>query len=196
MLPDEQREILRVVLDDLSPPNHLLLSWLLEHMTHIIDKVSTISVFFSLFLLPHCFYKLQKFVFSSFPKFFFTPKFSSEAVVCMYYTYPLKTMYMCVVYICNTSFSLSLSLCVCLQSAVNRMTLPNMVIVFSPTLQLPAHFLHTLYNHRYSLFGDVQLKRYNYTYCVCVCACQCDSKQYCTHTIISVGKLLYCVCCS
>ena len=69
MLPDEQGEILRVVLDDLSPPNHLLLSWLLEHMTHIIDKVSTISVFLSLFILPHCFYKLQKFVFSSFQNF-------------------------------------------------------------------------------------------------------------------------------
>ena len=46
------------------------------------------------------------------------------------------------------------------QSAVNKMTLPNMVIVFSPTLQLPAHFLHILYQHAHNLFGDVELTRF------------------------------------
>lgn len=46
------------------------------------------------------------------------------------------------------------------QSAVNKMTLPNMVIVFSPTLQLPAHFLHILYQHAHNLFGDIELARF------------------------------------
>jgi hypothetical protein len=46
------------------------------------------------------------------------------------------------------------------KSSVNKMTLPNMVIVFSPTLQLPAHFLHVLYQHVHTLFGDVELTRY------------------------------------
>jgi hypothetical protein len=80
---EEQSEILREVVDTLQTPNRLLLSWLLEHMTHIVGK-----------------------------------------------------------------------------SGVNKMTLPNMVIVFSPTLQLPAHFFHTLYNHKHNIFGDVPLTRF------------------------------------
>jgi uncharacterized damage-inducible protein DinB len=36
---EEQSEILREVVDTLQTPNRLLLSWLLEHMTHIVGKV-------------------------------------------------------------------------------------------------------------------------------------------------------------
>lgn len=46
------------------------------------------------------------------------------------------------------------------QSAVNKMSLPNLVIVFSPTLQLSAPILHALYNNAPKLFGEVELARY------------------------------------
>lgn len=45
-------------------------------------------------------------------------------------------------------------------SSVNKMSLPNLVIVFSPTLQLSAPILHTLYNNAQQLFGDVELAKY------------------------------------
>ena len=36
---DEQIEVLHEIVDDLPTPNRLLLSWLLQHMQHIITKV-------------------------------------------------------------------------------------------------------------------------------------------------------------
>ena len=39
LLEEEQSEILREVVDTIQTPNRLLLSWLLEHMTHIVGKV-------------------------------------------------------------------------------------------------------------------------------------------------------------
>ena len=45
------------------------------------------------------------------------------------------------------------------QSSVNKMGLPNLVIVFSPTLQLSAPILHVLYNHTQKFFGDVELAK-------------------------------------
>ncbi len=40
------------------------------------------------------------------------------------------------------------------------MSLPNLVIVFSPTLQLSAPILHALYNNSQRLFGDVELAKW------------------------------------
>ena len=44
------------------------------------------------------------------------------------------------------------------QSAINKMSLPNLVIVFSPTLQIPAPALHALYHNCQEVFGDIELK--------------------------------------
>lgn len=46
-----------------------------------------------------------------------------------------------------------------MQSAINKMSLPNLVIVFSPTLQLSAPILHALYNNALQLFGEVELAK-------------------------------------
>lgn len=45
-------------------------------------------------------------------------------------------------------------------SNVNKMSLPNLIIVFSPTLQISAPILHLLYNNKEAVFGDVELRRY------------------------------------
>ena len=46
------------------------------------------------------------------------------------------------------------------QSSVNKMSLPNLVIVFSPTLQIPAPILHTLYHNSQEIFADIELRKY------------------------------------
>ena len=38
---NDQIEVIREILDELSTPNRLLLSWLLQHMLNIISKVKT-----------------------------------------------------------------------------------------------------------------------------------------------------------
>ncbi len=45
------------------------------------------------------------------------------------------------------------------QSNVNKMSLPNLVIVFSPTLQLSASILHALYNNAAEVLGTVELAK-------------------------------------
>jgi RalA-binding protein 1 len=46
------------------------------------------------------------------------------------------------------------------KSDVNRMNISNLVIVFSPTLQLSVPLMHLLYNHRENLFPNVEIKKY------------------------------------
>ena len=45
------------------------------------------------------------------------------------------------------------------QSSVNKMSLPNLVIVFSPTLQIPAPILHALYHNSQEIFADIELTK-------------------------------------
>ncbi len=66
------------------------------------------------------------------------------------------------------------------------MSLPNLVIVFSPTLQLSAPILHAFYNNAWNLFGEVQLARYD--------AWRLGSKLAClTVTCLDLFKTCICI---
>ncbi|XP_019852507.1 PREDICTED: ralA-binding protein 1-like isoform X2 [Amphimedon queenslandica] len=43
---------------------------------------------------------------------------------------------------------------------INKMGISNLVIVFSPTLQIPISLMHLLYNNRNSLFPNVEILKY------------------------------------